>query len=306
MKIGVVGAGAIGTYYGGKLAAADRDVHFLVRTGYENVRTNGIHLTGPGEDVRLTRVNCHQSTNKIGVCDLVLVAVKTTSNGALPDLLPPLIGDKTLLMTLQNGLGNEEFLAQQFGSDRILAGLCFICLERKAPGVVHRSDYGHMSIGEYGRAPLDRTRAIAGLFQTSGIQCKLVGDLALERWRKLVWNIAFNGLSIAAGGVDTASILADPDLRASTLELMREVIGAANKCGFPLELSVADEYLHRTETMGHYKPSTLIDFEAGNPLEIEPIWGEPLRRAQIAGAEMPRLQQLYALLKSLNRGAEAE
>ncbi|HJT82414.1 MAG TPA: ketopantoate reductase C-terminal domain-containing protein, partial [Chthoniobacterales bacterium] len=133
----------------------------------------------------------------------------------------------------------------------------------------------------------------------------VVEDLAAERWRKLVWNIAFNGLSIAAGGIDTASILADADLRFSALQLMREVIVAANKCGFPLELSVADEYLSRTETMGHYRPSTLIDYQAGNPLEIEAIWGEPLRRAQSAGAQMPRLEQLYAILKSLDRRADA-
>ena len=306
MRIAVVGTGAIGTYYGGKLAAAGHDVHFLIRSGFDAVAKHGIHLTGPDEDVRLPRVNCLQSTNEIGACDLVLVAIKTTSNAALVDLLPPLIKNRTMVMTLQNGLGNEEFLAQQFGSDRILAGLCFICLKRSAPGIVNRSDYGHMSIGEFRREPSERTHAVAAEFRQCGIDCKVVENLGLERWFKLVWNIPFNGLSIAAGGVDTAAMLADQELRNSTLRLMREVIEAANKCGYPLELSAAEKMMHRTETMGHYKPSTLLDFEAGKPLEIEAIWGEPLRRGQAAGAEMPRLQQLYGLLKSLDQRAHRQ
>lgn len=304
MRIAVVGAGAIGTYYGARLAAGGHDVHFLVRTGFDVVQKNGIRLTGPNEELCLPRVNCHRSTAVIGGCDLVLVAIKTTSNSALIELLPPLIGGKTLVMTLQNGLGNEDFLARHFGDERILAGLCFICLRRNEPGVVHRYDYGHITIGEYERKPLDRTHAIAAEFRDSGIDCRVVEDLILERWRKLVWNIPFNGLSIAAGGIDTAQILADRDLHRSTLQLMREVILLANKCGFALELSAADEQMRRTQTMGNYKPSTLLDFEAGKPLEIEAIWGEPLRRGEAAGADTPRLQQLYSVLKSLDHRAQ--
>src|SRR5205823_5994996 len=112
-----------------------------------------------------------------------------------------------------------------------------------------------------------------------GVESEVVENLALERWRKLVWNIPFNGLSILAGGVDTATILADENLRRVTLELMNEVIVGANKCGYKLEATVIDEQIELTETMGAYKPSTLLDFEAGKPLEIKAIWGEPLRQA---------------------------
>jgi 2-dehydropantoate 2-reductase len=254
--------------------------------------------------VILSKVSCHRSTEDIGVCDLVLVAIKTTSNSALIELLPPLIGENTMVMTLQNGLGNEEFLAGHFGEDRVLAGLCFICLRRNQPGVVHRYDHGHINIGEFGRKPVKRTYALVTAFRNSGVDCNVVENLALERWRKLVWNIPFNGLAIVAGGVDTAVILADRELHRCTLELMQEVILSANKCGLPLESSSADDQMSRTQTMGNYKPSTLLDFEAGKPLEIEAIWGEPLRRGQQAGAEVPRLRQLYAVLKSLDRQAQ--
>jgi 2-dehydropantoate 2-reductase len=129
----------------------------------------------------------------------------------------------------------------------------------------------------------------------------VVEDLALERWRKLVWNIPFNGLSILAGGIDTAAILADERLRCATMTLMEEVIAAANKCGHALPVSAAAEQIKRTEQMNAYKPSTLLDFEGGKPLEIEAIWGEPLRRAVAAGAQTPQLALVHALLQSIDR-----
>jgi 2-dehydropantoate 2-reductase len=138
------------------------------------------------------------------------------------------------------------------------------------------------------------------------VKCGIAEDLALERWRKLVWTIPFNGLSILAGGIDTAAILADKDLLRSTRALMDEVIAAANRCGHQLERAAADEKMRRTETMGAYKPSTLIDFENGKALEVEAIWGEPLRRAAAAGAPTPQLQILYSLLKSLERGRQGK
>jgi 2-dehydropantoate 2-reductase len=206
-----------------------------------------------------------------------------------------------MLLTLQNGLGNEEFLAGNFGAKSVLAGLCFICLGRNSPGVVERYDYGHIIIGEYKRKPLPRTRRLAFEFRRCGIKCRVVQNLMLERWRKLVWNIPFNGLSILAGGIDTAAILGDSNLRATTLALMNEVIVAANKCGYSLKSSAARQLIERTKTMGNYKPSTLLDFEAGKPLEIEAIWGEPFRRAATAGASTPRLQMLYSSLQSLDQ-----
>jgi len=304
-RIAVVGAGAIGLYYGGKLAHAGLEVHFLMRGDLAEARQNGLTIRGQNENFRIAKVNCYNSTKEIGPCDLVLIAVKATSNEEMIDLIPPLLNERTILMTLQNGLGNEEFLAEHFGAERVLGGLCFICLSRVSRTVVERFDYGHIVIGEYERSPKARTHDLATKFKESGIKCDIVEDLMLERWRKLVWNIPFNGLSILAGGIDTAAILADKDLHRSTTALMQEVIAAANQCGHSLPIAAAAEQMKRTETMGAYKPSTLLDFEAARPLEIEAIWGEPLRRAAAAGAQTPRLQVLYSLLKSIDRVRQA-
>jgi 2-dehydropantoate 2-reductase len=302
-RIAVVGSGAIGSYYGGKLASAGGDVHFLMRGDLSVLREKGLHIVGEEEDVHLAHVNCYNATAEIGPSDLVLVAVKTTSNADLPELIRPLLHEHTALLTLQNGLGNEEFLAGHFGAERVMGGLCFICLTRKSRTTVRRADYGHLSLGEFNRHPLGRTKEIANLFKAAGIHCNVVENLALERWRKLVWNIPFNGLSVLAGGIDTAAILGDKELHRTTRAVMEEVIEAANRCGYPLERSAAADQIGRTETIGAYRPSTLLDFKAGRPLEIEAIWGEPLRRAEAAGAKTPRLETLYGLLKAVDRAS---
>lgn len=300
-RIAVVGAGAIGGYYGAKLGYFGRDVHFLMRGDLREVRRFGIRIRGKGENLRLAKVNAYATTEEIGECDLVLIALKTTANQDLLDLIPPLLKENTMLLTLQNGLGNEEFLAQHFGAQRVLGGLCFVCLNRVLPGVIEHYDVGRLIIGEFNGHPAARTHDVSWEFKRCGVACTVTANLAYERWRKLVWNIPFNGLSITAGRIDTAHILTNEELYATTLELMNEVIAAANKCGQPVRTIEALEQIKRTKTLGAYKPSTLIDYEAGKPLEIEAIWGEPLRRARAAGAKMPQLEKLYQELKAIDR-----
>lgn len=300
MKIAVVGTGAIGSFYGGKLALGEHDVHFLVRTGFDEIKRSGIRIRGKKENFHIRRPQVYQSPADIGRCDLVLIALKATNNDALPELIPPLLKRDTILLTLQNGLGNDEFLAQHFGPEQVIGGLCFICLNRFSSTLVEHLDYGDLALGEVAGAPRDRTKYLARQFINCGVKCGVVDDLMAERWRKLVWNIPFNGLTIAAGGITTEDILRDECLRSEALALMDEIVEAAKICGYILPADVALAQMKRTETMGAYKPSTLLDFEAGRALELEAIWGEPLRRAQSLGARMPRLEQLYRRLKALD------
>ena len=299
-RIAVVGAGAIGSYYGGKLANFGRDVHFLMRSDLPEVRRSGIHIRSRSGDIRVAKVNCYASTEEIGACDLVLIAVKTTANAELRQLIPPLLHETTMLLTLQNGLGNEEFLADNFGVERVLGGLCFVGLNRVEPGVIEHYDGGRVIIAEHDGYPKPRTHDIAWEFKRCGVVCTVGENLGFERWRKLVWNVPFNGLAVSGGGIDTAAILRDERLRATALALMDEVIAGANACGYPLPTALALKQIQATESMRPYRPSTLIDFEQGKPLELEPIWGEPLRRGTAAGARMPQLQSLYEQLTNLS------
>src|SRR5436190_12923028 len=159
MRIAVVGCGALGSFYGAKLCRAGQEVHFLLRSDYEVVRRKGVSIRSKEGDFKV-RPKCAQTPEAIGPSDLVLVGLKTTANDQFSRLLPPLVGPSTAIVTLQNGLGNEEQLARLFPSEQILGGLCFVCLNRVAPGVVHHLDHGRIVLGEFGRWPEPRTHEL--------------------------------------------------------------------------------------------------------------------------------------------------
>ena len=323
MKIGVVGCGALGSYYGAKLCRAGGEVHFLLRSDYEVVRRNGVQVRSVEGDFHV-QPKCARAAAEIGVCDLVLIGLKTTANHQFPRLLPPLVGAKTAVMTLQNGLGNEDQMAALFGPEKILGGLCFVCLNRVEPGVIHHLAHGTIVMGEHQRWPEPRTHELASMFRHAGVPCKVTDNLERAHWEKLVWNIPFNGLGVAsaagydavASGVVRPSVAPRPclptdrllaDLRWERLvrELMLEVIAAANALGLRISESVADKQIEQTRTMGAYQASTLIDFERGQPLELESMFLEPLLQARKAGVAAPRLAALCEVLTALDPGQRA-
>ena len=272
-----------------------------MRSDLEAVRARGLRIKQPSGEFVLQDVQAEDAPERIGPCDLVIVALKTTANGRLKELIEPLLHERTAILTLQNGLGSDEELARLFGAERVMGGLCFICVNRTAPGEILCIEPGSVSLGEFGRPVSARLKEVAGMFVRAGVQCHTGDNLAALRWRKLVWNVPFNGLSIAAGGVTTDQILAEPALEGEVRALMREVIEAARLFGHEFPLSLIDQQIEHTRPMGPYKPSSLIDFLAGRAVEVESIWGEPLRRALAAGAAVPKLALLYALLVRLTQ-----
>ncbi len=299
-RIAIVGAGAIGCYYGTRLAQAGEDVHFLLRSDYEAVRVSGrMQVVLPKGERVVASPQIYRTPAEIGPCDLVIVALKTTANEALAELIGPLLHADTAILTLQNGLGSDELLAEQFGAERVMGGLCFIAVNRTAPGEILCIEPGSVAFAEFGRPAGERVKALAARFEHAGVRCSVGDNLAELRWIKLVWNVPFNGLAIAVGGVPTDQILASVELENQVRALMGEVIAAAGKFGYVISPDFVDKQVARTRLMGSYRPSSLIDYLEGRAVEVEAIWGEPLRRALKAGAAVPRMEMLYALLKVL-------
>jgi 2-dehydropantoate 2-reductase len=320
VKVAVVGCGAVGSYYGARLARAGDEVHFLLRTDYDAVRRQGVLIRSAEGDFRI-QPRCAQRPEEIGPADLVLIGLKTTANEAFPRLLPPLVAPGTAVLTLQNGLGNEEDLARLFPAEQIMGGLCFVCLNRIAPGVIQHIGYGQVVVGEFQRQPEPRTHSLAARFSAAGVPCTVTDDLARAHWEKLVWNVPFNGLGVgSAAGFDafdclssvsppsssllllpspllpclsTDKLLADARWARLVQELMLEVVTAARALGFDVADAFADQQIARTRTMGAYRASTLIDFERGQPLELQSLFLEPLRQA------------LCTVLKALDQRREA-
>jgi len=298
-RIAIIGSGALGCYYGARLAKAGYDVHFLVRTGRAAILARGIRVKTPTERIHQKKVQAYGSVDEIGPCDLVIVALKATANDSLAKLLPPLMGKNTLVLTLQNGLGVEEPVAAVAGGERVLGAICFIGCTRTAPGVVECLFPGLIMIGEFGRPAQARTRDLAKIFEKAGVKCEAQDNLEELRWKKLVWNVPFNGLAIAAGGITTDVIIADEGLRTLARRLMEEVVEAAAKFGHTIPRSFIELQFDRTQKLGRYSPSSLIDYQENRPIELEEIWGEPVRRARTIGVPVPRLEMLYWLIKRL-------
>ena len=317
VKIGVVGCGALGSYYGARLCRAGEAVHFLLRSDYETVRRQGVQIESVDGDFHV-HPHCARTPEEIGTCDIVLIALKTTANDQLPRLVTPLAGPDTAFVLLQNGLGNESQLAAALGPERIFGGLCFVCLNRVAPGLIRHTAYGFVVLGEHQRPPGPRAQGLIRLFERAAIPCRLTDNLEQARWEKLIWNIPFNGLGVAGvAGYDAVArgrleasqrlgaclttdiLLGDSKWEALVRELMSEVIAAARAHGFPVKEELAEQNLARTRTMAAYKASTLIDFERHQPLELDRVFLEPLRQAQEVGVATPRLEALCAVLQQL-------
>ncbi len=300
MKIAIVGAGAIGAFYGVKLAQAGHDVRFLLRGDYDVVRERGFEIHDRG-NVSRVRVSGHRSPEEIGPCELVFIALKTTANARYAELVSPLVGAGTRVLTVQNGLGNTERLGGLFGAENVLGGVCYATINRTAPGVVRTSGRTLLWLAESVGPARERTRELAALFSAAGLAAEAKDSLDETLWKKLCWNVPFNGLCIAGGNIDCAELVASPDLVELSWALMRELQSAARANGVEIPDAHLQKQLDVTVKCGAYLPSSLLDFRAKKPVEIESIWGEPLRRGNARGVPMPHLETLYRLLRKLCR-----
>lgn len=297
MRIAVVGAGALGLYYGALLQRGGNDVVFLLRRDYDAITSSGLTVKSINGDFHLDRVSGALTPGEIGVVDLVLVGLKTTANSYFSELISPLVGEGTYILTLQNGLGNEETLAELFGADRIIGGVAFLCSNRGEPGVVEHLGAGRIEIGAFSGASERFITLLADTFTAAGVDCRVVSDLMLARWKKLVWNIPFNTLS-SLMDISVDRLLANRYTRKLLREIMIEVIDAANAQGLSqnIEQGYADAMISFTEGMGSYLPSMLIDRREGRKLELEAIMARPIVLGEEKGVPLPRTSTVHSLL----------
>ncbi|MDE2639027.1 MAG: 2-dehydropantoate 2-reductase [Chloroflexota bacterium] len=313
-RVAVIGAGAVGSYYGARLAQAGHDVHFLLRRDYEAVRAAGLRCTSPLGDFALDAPSIARTAEEIGPADWVVCALKSTSIGEARALVEPCVGPRTRILLLMNGLGLEERFAEWFGRERIFGGMAFTCVNRGEPGCVHHLAYGAVTVGHLLDDAAEVARALA-LWAPARVEFSGVESLRRARWEKLCWNIPFNGLCVAAGGVMTDVVVGDPALRAIARATMEEVVVAGNADlearGEALRLdgsAIVETMFALTDNMGPYRPSTMIDYVEGRQMEVPAIFGAPLARAQELGVETPHLATLTALLQQYarnRRGAPA-
>ena len=314
LRYAILGTGAVGGYYGGKLAKAGADVRFLARSDAHYVRQNGLKIDSPAGSFHLDQVSVATDPAELGPVDVVIVAWKATSNNHLATALPPLVDHNTTVFVLQNGLNVEQDALDHMKSGQLLGGCCFLCSNKVGPGHIKHLDYGRIHFGEYRPTKnpdritsfglrdvdnLERQLAIAHDLEMAGIENKLVGDLAKTRWQKLMWNIPFNGLSVVLDA-DTSEIMANTHSRSLAERLMKEVQHAAKACGIEVSDEFQQKMMHDTDKMVPYASSMLLDYRNKRPMEIDAIFGNVVQAGLEAGFTPLLIQSLTDQLKFIN------
>ena len=299
MKYGVIGTGAIGGYYGARLAQSGQELHFLLRSDYEFVKQHGLQIDSCDGSFHLDAPHVYNTTIDMPQCDVVLVCLKSINNNKLRDLLPPLLSAHTLVVLIQNGIGVEQDVQQMFPDVQLAAGLAFICSAKTEPGRVNHQCYGQINLGNYSCRDEAFLQQVVADFNAAGVKAGLV-EYHEARWKKAVWNMPFNGMTVALK-TQTNLLLQNPATRQLIYEQMMEVIGAAQHLGVKnIDESFAQKMLEMTDAMTPYSPSMRLDYDFHRRMEIHYLYTRPIEIAREAGFDMPKLAMLEAELKFLD------
>lgn len=306
MKIAILGAGALGCYYGARLAEARHDVCFIGRSVYEPLRREGLHVESVHGDMHLPQVQVCRKAEECGPVDLVIVCWKTTCNNQLGNYLPALVQEHTEVLTFQNGMGNAEVISAYVPAERVYIGLCFVCCMMDTPGNIRHLEGGDIQFAPFvsSAAGSARAREFAALFERARIVSTAFDHAEQIQWCKLSWNIPFNGLCVAHGGISVKKLFTLPGEEERARAIMEEVCATAEKRGYPLPLDMVQRQMERTRVMGEFIPSSAVDYLRGRPVEYDAIWGRTLERAREACVEVPHWEQLAADIRTrLNKDA---
>lgn len=294
MRVAILGAGALGCFYGAKLEQDGHDVTFIARSAYDIIRRDGLKVQSVDGDIHVKGAKVCRTPEECGPVDLVVLCWKTFLNGNLAAALPPLLAPGTEVLSLQNGMGNAEAVSAFVAPEKVFVGLCFVCCMMDTPGVITHLEGGDIQFAPFagGDAPAARAEELAAMFRSAGIRSTAFRELERIQWCKLTWNIPFNGLCLAHGGISVQQLFAMPGQVERARGIMEEVYAAAERRGFAPPKDIVDTQMERTAKMGPFVPSSAVDYQRGRQVEYDAIWGIPLQRALDAGASVPLWEQL--------------
>ncbi len=298
MRYGIIGVGAIGGYYGCKLAHSGLEVHFLSHSDYQFVKEHGMQVDSCDGSFHLEHVNVYQYAKDMPKCDVVVVGLKTINNHLLKDLLQPLLHERTVVLLIQNGIGVEEDVQKMFPGTALVAGLAFICSAKTELGRVNHQCYGSINLGNYSCQDESLFNAILNDFTNAGVQTASV-PYEQARWKKAVWNMPFNGMTVALN-TRTDLLLKNPSTRQLIRDLMMEVVEASRALGITgVDEAFVEKMIQMTDEMTPYSPSMKLDFDFHRPMEIYYLYTRPIEIARQAGFRMHKLEMLEAELRFL-------
>ena len=306
MRIAVMGTGAVGGYFGAKLAAAGDDVAFITRPRYlPTLRRNGLRVESSPGDVHVRNALFTDSPADAGMVDLVLFCVKSYDTTEAAGALAPMISKQTAILSLQNGIDNPDKIAGFWGTERTLAGVVYIGAQVTAPGVIQHSSGGKIVLGPIGGHPSDTARTVEQTLSRAAIPCAISAAIEQVQWAKLLWNAPFCAISCLTRST-VREIIESEALTNLVRDCMKEVRAAARICGIDLKTELFDQTLAFSRDLGDFKPSMLQDLEAGKPLEYDALNGFVMRLLERAGEQAPINRVFQVTLSSLDKKLREE
>lgn len=296
-RVLIIGAGAIGSFYGAILHKAGCKVSVVMRSDADVVKQEGFQFTSPLGDIswRPEAVYSQQEALAAPIFDLVLLCVKVVPSIDRVALLAPWVSAQTTIMLIQNGIDIEAPILAAFPKNPLISALAFIAVSRVAPGQIEHQAYGRLVMGAYGEAPI--MPELAATFMAGGIVVKIAENIEYERWMKCVWNTPFNPTSVLAQGADTWQMLDAPGGEELILAMMREVVAVAAAQGHILPNGVAEQNIQATRGMPAYRNSMALDYLAGRELELEAILGNVITIAAQQHVAVPHLSTVWGMLQ---------
>lgn len=299
-RVLIIGAGAIGSFYGAALQIAGADVAVVCRSEYETVRDKGFEIESRKLGDRIFRPS--QTLKAVadyqgGPADYVVVSVKVVEGTDRAALIRDAVGPHTAIVLIENGVEIEDEIASAFPENELISALAFVQVSRIAPGKVRHYAFGDLTFGNFPSGLTDKTRRFASLLEGGGIKSVLTEDVVTARWQKCLWNAVFNPISVLGGVFDTDDMLGTPEGEALIRRGMQEICAVAAATGHPLPATLIDQYIDGTRKAPPYKTSMALDYENGRAMETEVILGNAVRAGQRENVSIPILESLYAMLK---------
>jgi 2-dehydropantoate 2-reductase len=302
MRFAILGSGAVGGYYGAKLAQAGHDVTFIARGAHlQAIRERGLEIRSAALGDLTVRARAEEDTGKVGRVDTVIVAIKAYDNATALPLVTPMLGPETSVLTLQNGVDSVDELAACVGQEAVIGGTTYIATALAAPGRIEQTGtHRRIVFGEvFGPLPRlsDRVRRIHDAFMGADIQSEAVADGRVPIWEKFIFLVPLAGFTGAAR-LPIGPLWADPMIRERFLDACREVERLARAEAVPVAGDVIERVSGYIEGIpGSMRSSLLIDLSQGKRIEVEALQGAVVRRAARAGVAVPIMSTLYAVLK---------
>ncbi|RAP24937.1 hypothetical protein DID73_00085 [Candidatus Marinamargulisbacteria bacterium SCGC AG-343-K17] len=291
LSIGLIGAGAVGSFYAGHMAKHGADVTILTRT--PDAYTDPIHIESPKGDFTFHPKAIQSLSEVCDPFDVLILATKALPSIDAVSLVQPFMSKNTILMIIQNGIFIEDDLLASYDQN-ILRCLAFICVSRHSKTHIHHMDFGSLSVGGLNCTLNDLAdHPLFQLFPQLDITVRLSPDIQQSIWEKLVWNAPFNPLSVVYNGATTAELLSNPTSLSKIRTIMQEVQLAATYANITITDEFIDEKIQQTQQMVPYKTSMCLDYESGSDIEVEAILGHLLQFGEDHSFDLPEIRSLY-------------